>query len=125
VPQGDISFTDAQQLCAKQGKRLCTAEEWQWTCSSLDAYTYPYGKTFDENRCNSDASRNLEASGARINCFSRFGAFDMVGNIFEWVTTSNNQPALMGGPYSKCQTVSPGMGGEAKSISGLRCCKSN
>jgi hypothetical protein len=125
LPQGNLSYTDAQQLCAQQGKRLCTAEEWQWTCSSLDAYTYPYGKTFDENRCNSDASRNLEASGSRINCFSRFGAFDMVGNIFEWVTTSNKQPALMGGPYSKCQTVSPGMGGEAKPISGLRCCKSN
>jgi hypothetical protein len=125
LPQGNLSYTDAQQLCAQQGKRLCTAEEWQWTCSSLDAYTYPYGKTFDENRCNSDASHNLEASGARINCFSRFGAFDMVGNIFEWVSTSNKQPALMGGPYSKCQTVSPGMGGEAKPISGLRCCKSN
>lgn len=125
LPQGNLSYTDAQQLCVQQGKRLCTAEEWQWTCSSIDNYTYPYGKTLDENRCNSDASRNLEASGSRINCFSRFGAFDMVGNIFEWVTTSNKQPALMGGPYSKCQTVSPGMGGEAKPISGLRCCKSN
>ena len=125
LPQGNLSYTDAQQLCAQQGKRLCTAEEWQWTCSSLDAYPYPYGKTLDENRCNSDASRILEASGARINCSSRAGAFDMVGNIFEWVTTSNNQPGLMGGPYSKCQTVSPGMGGVAKPISGLRCCKSN
>jgi formylglycine-generating enzyme required for sulfatase activity len=98
LPQGNLSYTDAQQFCAQQGKRICTAEEWQWTCSSLDAYTYPYCKTLDEKRCNSDASQNLEASGARINCFSRFGAFDMVGNIFEWVTTSNKQPALMGWP---------------------------
>ncbi len=125
VPQVNISFMEAQKLCEQQGKRLCTAEEWQWACSGLDALPYPYGKTSDENKCNSDASRAIEVSGARINCFSKFGAFDMAGNVFEWVRTSNNQPALMGGPYSKCQTVSPGVSGDAKPINGLRCCKSN
>ncbi len=125
IPQSSLSYTDAQKLCEQQGKRLCTADEWQWACSSIDALPYPYGKSIEENRCNSDASRGVEPSGARLNCFSKFGAFDMVGNVFEWVTASNKQPALMGGPYSKCQTVSPGIGGEAKSMSGLRCCKSN
>jgi|GEM_PF-720915 len=125
LPQGNLSYSNALQLCEQQGKRLCTAQEWQWACSGLDGFPYPYGKTLEENRCNAASTSMLETSGSRINCFSKFGAFDMTGNIFEWVTASGNQGAMMGGPYSKCQTVTPGTGGDAKPLSGLRCCKSN
>jgi len=123
LPQGNLSFADAKMLCEQQGKRLCTAEEWQWSCGGFDNLSYPYGKTLEENRCNTASS--VEISGARINCASKFGIYDMTGNIFEWVTTADGQPAMMGGPASKCQTVSPGTGGSAKPMSGVRCCKSN
>ncbi len=123
LPQGNLSFADAKMLCEQQGKRLCTAEEWQWSCGGFDNLSYPYGKTYEENRCN--AVNSVEVSGARINCASKFGIYDMTGNIFEWVTTTDGQPAMMGGPLSKCQTVSPGTGGSAKPMSGVRCCKSN
>ena len=53
------------------------------------------------------------------------GGYDMVGNIIEWVSASNGKMALMGGPYSKCQTISEAQNGDAKPQSGLRCCKSN
>ena len=49
----------------------------------------------------------------------------MVGNVFEWVVGPKKQPAMMGGPYSKCQTITEGVGGSAKPQSGLRCCKGN
>lgn len=123
LPQGNLSYTDAKLLCEQQGKRLCTAEEWQWSCGGFDNLSYPYGKTYEENRCN--AAGAVEISGSRINCTSKFGIYDMTGNIFEWVTTADGQPAMMGGPVSKCQTVSPGTGGSAKPMSGVRCCKSN
>lgn len=123
LPQGNLSFTDAKMLCEQQGKRLCTAEEWQWSCGGFDNLSYPYGKTYEENRCN--AANSVETSGSRINCASKFGIYDMTGNIFEWVTAADGQPAMMGGPVSKCQTVSPGTGGSAKTMSGVRCCKSN
>ncbi len=123
LPQGNLSFTDATMLCEQQGKRLCTVEEWQWSCGGFDNLSYPYGKAYEENRCNT--ANSIEVSGARINCASKFGIYDMTGNIFEWVTTADGQPAMMGGPASKCQTVSPGTGGSAKPMSGVRCCKSN
>ncbi|HEX2959346.1 MAG TPA: SUMF1/EgtB/PvdO family nonheme iron enzyme, partial [Chitinispirillaceae bacterium] len=122
VPVASVSFLDAKKHCESQGKRLCTAEEWEWACGGLEGYQYPYGFNREENKCNSD-TRQIEPSGARLNCVSKFGGYDMTGNIFEWVVGKNNEPAMMGGPYSKCQTVSPGLDGSAKPQTGLRCCK--
>jgi hypothetical protein len=122
-PRSNVSFEEAKKTCAKQGKRLCTSEEWMWACGGQDGLAYPYGKAFEQERCNADT--HILGSGGKINCSSPFGAFDMVGNVFEWVTDKAGAPALMGGPYSKCQTVSPSANGDAKPQNGLRCCKSN
>lgn len=122
VPTGNVSYQMAQNYCEQQGKRLCTAQEWEWACSGLEGYTYPYGWNLEEQKCNTDVKR-IEASGSRSNCVSKFGGYDMTGNIFEWVKGNNNEPVLMGGPFSKCQTQSPGVGGTAKPQTGLRCCK--
>jgi hypothetical protein len=122
VPTVSVSFLEAKKYCESQGKRLCTAEEWEWACGGLEAYTYPYGFNREENKCNSD-TRQVEPSGVRLNCVSKFGGYDMTGNIFEWVSGKNNEPSMMGGPYSKCQTVSPGLDGSSKPQTGFRCCK--
>ena len=125
IPEKNFSYDKAQELCKKQGKRLCTVEEWQWSCSGLEGYTYPYGYRLEKTHCNREGAQRVEASGARLRCVGKFGVYDMVGNIFEWVTDSKGKPMLMGGPYSKCQTVSPGLSGAAKPQIGFRCCKSN
>jgi hypothetical protein len=122
VPVVSVSFLDAKKYCESQGKRLCTAEEWEWACAGIEGNLYPYGFNREENKCNSD-TRQIETSGARLNCVSKFGGYDMTGNVFEWVEGKNNEPSMMGGPYSKCQTVSPGLDGSAKPQTGLRCCK--
>ena len=124
IPSVNVSYDDAQKLCEKAGKRLCTAQEWQWACSGREAYTYPYGINMEKENCNTD-SRTPEPSGSRNKCISKFGAIDMTGNVWEWVKAGNGSMAAMGGPTSKCQTVSPGAGGDAKPTIGLRCCKSN
>ncbi len=124
VPQVNISYADAKALCAKAGKRLCTAQEWQWACSGLEGYSYPYGFNMDKDNCNTD-TRTPEPSGSRNRCISKFGAVDMTGNVWEWVKNRNGTGAVMGGPVSNCRTVSPAEGGEARPTTGLRCCKSN
>jgi hypothetical protein len=124
VPRTNIPFDDARALCAQQGKRLCTADEWMLGCGGPDGLAYPYGKNFEQGRCNND-TRVVEPSGSRINCISSPGGYDMVGNIFEWVVTKKGKMALMGGPYSKCQTIFQAQNGDAKPQSGLRCCRSN
>jgi hypothetical protein len=125
VPRVSVSFADAQKFCEKSGKRLCTVEEWQWACSGLEAYLFPYGKVLEKDNCNTDGGRAVEPSGNRNKCIGKFGAIDMTGNVFEWVRTKDNRAAAMGGPLSKCQTVSPGGSGDPKPNTGLRCCKSN
>ncbi|HUI93338.1 MAG TPA: SUMF1/EgtB/PvdO family nonheme iron enzyme [Chitinivibrionales bacterium] len=124
VPQVNVSYDDAQKLCENAGKRLCTAQEWQWSCSGMEGYTYSYGTNFEKENCNTEGSRVIEPSGSRNKCISKFGAVDMTGNVFEWVKGTGG-PAAMGGPVSKCATISPGAGGSAKPTIGLRCCKSN
>ena len=124
VPQVNVSFQDAQNLCEKQGKRLCTSREWQWACSGIEGYAYSYGWAYDKLACNSD-SRIVEPSGNRNHCTGKFGVYDMVGNVFEWVKGADNRPAAMGGPLSKCQTIAAGGEGDAKPQTGFRCCKSN
>jgi hypothetical protein len=125
VPKVAVSYDDAQKLCEQAGKRLCTTEEWRWACSGLEGYTYPYGVNLEKENCNREGDRNVEPSGARNKCISKFGAMDMTGNVFEWVKDNKGASAAMGGPMSKCQTVSPGTDGDAKPTIGLRCCKSN
>ncbi|MBN1760615.1 MAG: SUMF1/EgtB/PvdO family nonheme iron enzyme [Chitinispirillaceae bacterium] len=124
-PKVGVSYDDARTLCSKRGKRLCTSEEWQWACSGLEGYTYPYGWNPEKEKCNTDGSRPPEESGSRLNCVGKFGGYDMVGNAFEWVAGPKKQPALMGGPMSKCQTITEGVGGGSKPNSGFRCCASN
>jgi hypothetical protein len=124
-PQTGVSWADAQKWCEQSGKRLCTAEEWQWACSGREGYVYPYGIVFEKENCNTDGDKRIEPSGNRNRCISKFGVMDMSGNVFEWVRGKGNSPAAMGGPLSKCQTVSPGASGDPKPTIGLRCCKSN
>jgi hypothetical protein len=124
VPRVSILYAEAAELCRQQGKRLCTSQEWQWACSGLDGYPYSYGWTFDKNACNTEG-RTPEPSGNRSHCTGKFGVYDMVGNVFEWVKGSDGTPAAMGGPLSKCQAVAAGGHGDAKPQTGFRCCKSN
>ncbi|MBD3344180.1 MAG: SUMF1/EgtB/PvdO family nonheme iron enzyme [Chitinivibrionales bacterium] len=125
LPKGNVSYDQAQKLCEDQGKRLCTVREWKWACTGLDGYTYPYGWNRNDDNCNTKGIKPLKEAGSMRKCVSKFGVYDMVGNIFEWVTDENDEPMLMGGPLSKCTTVSPGVGGGAKPQTGFRCCKSN
>ncbi len=124
-PKGNVSFEQAKEECAAHGKRLCTVEEWKWACGGLEGYKYPYGWHFEEKNCNTKGYPKVEPSGQRRHCVGKFGLYDMVGNLFEWVVDDQGDPMLMGGPLSKCQTVSPGLTGDAKPHAGFRCCKSN
>ncbi len=38
-----LSFDDAQSLCAAEGKRLCTEDEWSFACEGEGASPYPHG----------------------------------------------------------------------------------
>src|SRR4029079_4034139 len=54
IPAVMTDFNDARRACAVEGKRLCTAEEWEFACEGTQMWPYPYGTERDPTACNID-----------------------------------------------------------------------
>jgi hypothetical protein len=46
-----VTFREAEALCKKADKRLCTEDEWTFACEGEDVRPYPYGWTRDDTAC--------------------------------------------------------------------------
>jgi hypothetical protein len=88
LPKDMVTQEEASRLCAKDGKRLCTLEEWQSGCHGKDKSKYPYGGRYDQTRC-ATAQAKVERVGRKEGCRSWWGMFDMAGNLWEWTSTPN------------------------------------
>lgn len=106
-PTVAVTYNEAAELCAAEGKRLCTGDEWTQACEGPEHLPYPYGFVRNDASCNHDkpyiipndsAYQNPETraaevarlnqsepSGSRAACVSSYGVFDMTGNVDEWV----------------------------------------
>src|SRR5262249_26609182 len=80
-PAGWIGWSQAQAAARNSHKRLPTNAEWQAAALGTPD---PQGLPGAED-CNTFGSAN-DPTGSRANCVSDVGAFDMVGNVQEWVT---------------------------------------
>jgi hypothetical protein len=127
-PIVNVSWVVAKMLCIEAGKRLCTPDEWTGACKGLKKTAYPYGNTYEKQRC-PDKGEGVFKSGAFPRCGNDFGAFDMVGNVWEWVDgKKDDYPLLKGGSFkygesADCNLVSKGSVGTKSSEAGFRCCK--
>lgn len=95
-PTVNITYADAVAACASRGKRLCTAEEWERACKGPESLVYGYGDTFDPAKCGADTTKDRDrdgkaddASGARPECKSGWGVYDMAGGAREWTSTAD------------------------------------
>lgn len=80
-PSASITWFQAGQACANAGKRLPTNAEWQVAANGTpDAVSDDHVTT-----CNTTGDTAATPTGARSACVSTRGAFDMVGNLGEWV----------------------------------------
>ncbi len=70
-----VSLTQAQQLCARVGKRLPTNEEW---------YKYASGMS-DVSMCHIDTKKDRPETTGTASCTTPAGVEDVVGNVWEWV----------------------------------------
>jgi len=91
-PVADVSWDEAQQLCAWLRERtglalrLPTEAEWEKAARGNDGRVFPWGDTFDTARCNVRESgiggtTPVEAYPAGA---SPYGVLDMAGNVWEW-----------------------------------------
>ncbi|MCL2325510.1 MAG: hypothetical protein FWC40_03260 [Proteobacteria bacterium] len=116
LPWGNVTYQDALNACLDAGKRLCTRAEWQAACGN---------STFQSGTCNDSGIESLPA-GQKSGCRTSVGAYDMVGNLREWV----EEGVLMGGSYndntpscSSALSVGDAFTYRPTASDGFRCCR--
>lgn len=83
VPWRNISQTQAAAACAKAGKRLPTNKEWQQ--ASLGTPDKDSSWTADDCQLKENWEAQPGKTGSAPACVSSAGAYDMIGNVWEWV----------------------------------------
>jgi len=87
-PRDCISWEEASSYCESRQARLPTEAEWEYAARGPDNLIYPWGNEFiAENTVfafNSDGESTT--IGSREGGVSWVGAYDMSGNVWEWVS---------------------------------------
>ena len=91
VPWRYISQGQAALACAKAGKRLPTNKEWFYAALGTPDLASGWGA----NDCNVNSKGTPGNTGSWSNCVSTAGAYDMVGNVWEWVADSTTDAAAI------------------------------
>ena len=127
-PKTKVTRTTAAALCKRADKRLCTGSEWRSACTGRGGAVFPYGKSFNADKCVTEdddgEERGVTASGAFRRCRSASGAYDMVGNVGEWTVDGR----VRGGDVASSDEDASCSASEARSPSysggrvGFRCC---
>jgi formylglycine-generating enzyme len=117
-PRVLVSWQEARAACESIGKRLCTEDEFNFACEGEQMTPFVYGHERDPSQCNIDRSYRERTfnffpwdacqadaacrtafdaidqrlpAGSMESCRSFSGAYDLNGNVNEWVTLPNNR----------------------------------
>jgi hypothetical protein len=80
TPSSRMTWFQAQAACENARKRLPSNAEWQ----AAVAGTPDPGPDNGSTDCNTSSTIAVAPTGSRSSCRSSRGAFDMVGNLYEW-----------------------------------------
>ncbi len=99
-PWRNISRQQAELACVRAGKRLASNAEWYRA-----ALGTPDPTAWGPDDCNLDniSAQEPDETGTRENCVSPAGAYDMIGNVWEWTAET-----VSGGMYKNIQLPEQG-----------------
>jgi formylglycine-generating enzyme required for sulfatase activity len=134
----NVTREEAERLCAKAEKRLCSEAEWERACKGPQQEAY-VGGAFSPATCGIGVAADraaLQPRGASASCVSAFGVADMHGGAFEWTSSTwkrsgfGEQAVVRGGNaalpqgelVARCANGAPRSPHVKSPTVGFRCC---
>ena len=110
IPARSINYFIAAAACRNSGKRMLTNAEWQAAALGTPD---PWPQTDPANECNLE-NPTIALTGSRSKCKSDIEAYDMVGNVIEFV--GDWGPLATAG--TNWDVFIPGFGGDSSNMGG-------
>jgi len=86
VPLASLNWCAAKKACQNAGKHLCTNTEWFQACNYKGSkWSITAEETAETMSCNTASEGTPSNTGNNPNCVTQEGAYDMIGNVWEWV----------------------------------------
>ena len=118
-PVVGVTWNDADKYCRWRGGRLPTEQEWEKAARGEKGNEFPWGNHWDPRITNTGEDGEWEDGIAPVGSYpknaSPYGAYDMAGNVWEWVKDWYN--AIPGSDYKsadygeKFKVIKGGSGG--------------
>ncbi|MDH5544572.1 MAG: formylglycine-generating enzyme family protein [Gammaproteobacteria bacterium] len=88
-PATGVSWHDADAYCKWRGQRLPTEAEWEKAARGPNGNEFPWGNQWDTEKTETGDDSEFDEGIAPIGAYpqnkSYYGAYDLGGNVWEWV----------------------------------------